>query len=117
MRRLTNRRWRMTDKLTQKHLLHGTQEYEIVDDLLRVTTSRPLQGRKVLDFVLATLNPEPVRKKNHLEFYGRVKCGPMLSLVVDKPDPASFNAFVETLKTKIGAEYGAFTGNQDLADR
>jgi hypothetical protein len=105
----------MTDKLTQKSLLHGTQEYEIVDDLLRVTTSGPLKGRKVLDFVLATLNPEPVVNKDRLEFYGRVKCGPMLSLVVDKPDPASFNAFVETLKTKIGEEYGAFTGDRDLA--
>ncbi|MDJ0738732.1 MAG: hypothetical protein QNJ91_03385 [Gammaproteobacteria bacterium] len=107
----------MADKLIQKHWLHGTQEFEIVDDLLRVTTSGPLKGRKVLDFVLATLNPDPVLNNGRLDFYGRVKCGPMLSLFVDRPDPASFDAFVDTLKTKVREEYGAFTGDQDLGDR
>lgn len=107
----------MTEKLTQKHLLHGTQEFEIVDDLLRVTTTGPFRGKKVLDFVLATLNPDPVLNKDRLEFYGRVKCGPMLSLFVDKPDPASYNAFVDTLKAKVRDEYGAFTGDKDLTDR
>jgi hypothetical protein len=102
----------MTEKLVQKHLLQGTQAFEIRDDTLRLTTSGPLRGRKVLDFVLATLNPEPVRNKDRLEFYGRVKCGPMLSLYVDKPDPESFNAFVAVLKAKIGEEYGAFTGGK-----
>lgn len=103
----------MTDKLIQRHLLHGTQEFAIVDDMLRVTTSGPLRGTKVLDFVLASLNPDPVINGDRLEFYGRVKCGPMLSLHVGKPDAASFNAFVDTLKAKIREEYGAFTGGKD----
>jgi hypothetical protein len=100
------------DKLTQRSLLGGTQTYEIRDDLLRVTSSAPLKGEKVLDFVLASLNPEPVRNGDRLEFYGRVKCGPMVSLRVDKPDRASFEAFVERLGAKIREEYGAFTGGK-----
>jgi hypothetical protein len=105
----------MSEKLTQRNLLHGTQEFEIRDDIVRVTTAGPLRGKKVLDYVLATLNPEPVRNKDRLEFYGRVKCGPMLSLYIDKPDQAAFNAFVATLQEKVRAEYGDFTGGKDLS--
>ena len=103
----------MTTKLVQRHLLHGTQEFEILDDMLRVTTSGPFRGKKMLDFVLATLNPDPVLDKDRLEFYGRVKCGPMLSLYVNKPDPDTFAAFVDSLKAKIREEYGAFTGGKE----
>lgn len=104
----------MSDRLTQKSLLHGTQVFEIRDELLRVTTRSLLGGSKTLDFVLASLNPDPVQSGKRLEFYGRVKCGPMLSLVADNPDPSTFQAFVDTLKAKIGEEYGAFTGGKDL---
>jgi len=103
----------MTDKLIQKNLLHGTQELELKDDTLRVTTSGPFRGKKVLDFVLATLDPDPVVNKDRLEFYGRVKCGPMLSLYLNKPDPDSFNTFVEKLKAQVRSEYGDFTGWKD----
>lgn len=105
----------MTDKLMQRRLLTGSQEFEILDDTLRVTTSGPFRGKKVLDFVLATLNPDPVRNKDRLEFYGRVKCGPMVSLYIDKPDPDAFNAFVDTLKARVRDEYGAFTGGKELS--
>jgi hypothetical protein len=103
----------MSDKLVQRSVLAGTQEFVIDDELLRVTTSGPLRGKKVLDFVLASLNPEPVVNKDRLEFYGRVKCGPMVSLRIDQPDPQSFRAFVERLQSKIRDEYGAFTGGKD----
>lgn len=105
----------MADKLIQRHLLHGSQELELLDDMLRVTKSGPFRGKKVLDFVLATLDPDPVRNKDRLEFYGRVKCGPMVSLYIDKPDPDAFNAFVDTLKAKVRDEYGAFTGGKELS--
>lgn len=105
----------MADKLIQRHLLHGSQELELLDDMLRVTTSGPFRGKKVLDFVLATLDPDPVRNKDRLEFYGRVKCGPMVSLYIDKPDPDAFNAFVDTFKAKVRDEYGAFTGGKELS--
>jgi hypothetical protein len=107
----------MTDKLVQKSLLHGTQELELTEDTLRVTTSGPFRAKKVLDFVLATLDPDPVVNKDRLEFYGRVKCGPMLSLYLDKPDPASFSAFVEKLKAQARAEYGDFTGWKDRPEQ
>lgn len=105
----------MGDKLIQKSLLHGTQEFEILDDAVRLTTSGRLRSTKVLDFVLATLNPDPVLNNDRLEFYGRVKCGPMLSLYVDKPDARAFGAFVDTLKQKIREEYGDFTGGKELS--
>jgi hypothetical protein len=103
----------MSDRLVQKHLIRGTQEFEIRDDLLRLTSRGLLGGSKTLDFVLASLNPDPVLNGDRLEFYGRVKCGPMLSLDVNKPDRESFDAFVERLKSKIRAEYGEFTGGKD----
>jgi hypothetical protein len=105
----------MSDRLTQKSLLQGTQFFEIRDELLRVTTRSLLGGSKTLDFVLASLNPEPTRNGKRLEFYGRVKCGPMLSLAIDNPDPSTFQSFVGTLKTKISEEYGAFTGGKELS--
>lgn len=104
----------MTEKLIQRHLLHGSQEFEILDDLLRVTTSGPFRGKKVLDHVLATLDPEPVRNRDRLEFYGRVRCGPMVTFHIDKPDPDTFNAFVDTLTARVRDEYGAFTGGKEL---
>jgi len=103
----------MSDRLVQKHLLHGTQELEILDDVVKVKISKPLRGEKRLDFVLATLNPEPVLNGDRLEFYGRVKCGPMISLYLNKPDPETFNTFVTKLKAEIRSEYGAFTGMKD----
>lgn len=84
-----------------------------MDDVVKVKISKPFRGDKVLDFVLATLNPEPVLNDKRLEFYGRVKCGPMISLYLNKPDPETFNTFVAELKAKIRKEYGAFTGLQD----
>ncbi len=103
----------MGDTLVQKHLFHGTQELRILDDVVKVKISKPLRGEKELDFVLASLNPEPVLKDNRLEFYGRVKCGPMISLYLNKPDPETFDAFVAELTTRIRKEYGAFTGWKD----
>ena len=104
----------MTEKLIQRHLLHGTQEFELTGDELRVTTSGLFKGRKTLTYVLATLNPEPVVNQGRLEFYGRVKCGPMLSFLIDKPDRATFTAFTDRLTARIQAEYSEFTGGREL---
>ena len=48
--------------------------------------------------------------KPFLEFHSRVKCGPLLSLLIDKPDAEKFNAFVDELKQRARQEYNAFAG-------
>ena len=100
----------MSDKLIQKHLLQGTQSFEIRDDFVRVKISSLLRGNKELDVELAMLNPEPVRDGSMLHFHSRVKCGPLLSLYLNKPNQTEFNAFVDTVISKARKEYQAFAG-------
>ena len=45
-----------------------------------------------------------------LEFHSRVKCSPLLSLLIDKPNSQEFNAFVDVLKQRARQEYNAFAG-------
>ncbi len=99
----------MTTKLVQKSLFKGTQEFEIVDDTLFVRIKRPFK-EKSLTMELSNLNPEPVMNESSLEFYGRVRCAPLISLYLNKPNPEEFNAFVETLKRRALEEFNAFAG-------
>ena len=96
-------------RLQQKRFLKGSREFEIADDavMVRIKTARKEESLTVM---LAILNPEPVQNGNYLEFHSRVKCGPLLSLFVDNPDAATFNAFVDELKRRARQEYSAFTG-------
>ena len=100
----------MIKKLVQKHILYGTQELEIRDDFIRVKTSSLFKGKKEIDVELAMLNPEPVIDSSMLHFHSRVKCGPLISLFLNKPNYEEFNAFVETVKDKAKSEYDAFAG-------
>ena len=99
----------MTTKLVQKHLLKGTQEFELRDNEVRVRINGPLK-KKELSVPLEILNPEPVINGSKLDFHSRVKCGPMFSLYLNKPNPEEFNAFVEAVKEKALKEYNAFAG-------
>lgn len=99
----------MTTKLVQKHFLKGLREFEIVDDSVNVRIKTPFK-EETLSVVLSVLNPEPVINRSYLEFHGRVKCAPLLSLYLNKPSPEEFNAFVGTLKQRALEEYGAFAG-------
>jgi len=96
-------------KLVQKQFLKGSREFEIVDDTVNVRIRTPFKEEK-MTVVLTVLNPEPVVNKPFLEFHSRVKCGPLLSLVLDKPDTETFNAFVNELKQRAREEYNAFAG-------
>ncbi len=97
-------------KLKQKHLLHGSQELELRDEFIRVKINSLLKGKKELDIELAMLNPEPVISGSQLHFHSRVKCGPLLSLYINKPNEKEFNTFVEAVKAKAKSEYAAFAG-------
>ena len=100
----------MSLTLIQKNFLHGTQEFELLDDKIKVRINSLLKGKKEFDVVLAMLNPEPIISKSQLDFHSRVKCRPLLSLYLNKPNPEKFNEFVSTLKQKAQAEYDAVSG-------
>jgi hypothetical protein len=96
-------------KLVQKHFLKGTNEYEIADDVVNVRLKTPFKEEK-LTVMLTILNPEPVLNGPFLEFHSRVKCGPLLSLTLNKPNAEEFDAFVNELKQRALEEYNAFAG-------
>ena len=96
-------------KLIQKSLINGTQEFELRDEEV-VVRSKTLFKEKERVVTLAILNPEPVINKSRLEFHSRVKCGPLLSFSVDKPNAEEFKAFVDAVKEKALKEYNAFAG-------
>lgn len=96
-------------KLVQKHLLKGTREFEIAGDLIQVRIKTPFKEEK-LTVVLSMLNPDPVVNGPYLEFHSRVKCDPLLSLYLNKPDTESFDSFVNTLKQRARDAYNAFAG-------
>ena len=100
----------MMQKLIQKHILYGRQEFELRDDFIKVKIHSLLKGKKELDIELAMLNPEPVITDSQLHFHSRVKCGPLISLYLNKPNAKEFNAFVEAVKAKAKMEYDAFAG-------
>ena len=96
-------------KLVQKQFLKGSTEFEIADDVVNVRFKTPFKEEKTT-VVLTILNPEPVVNEPYLEFHSRVKCGPLMSLLIDKPNAAEFNAFVDELKQKARQENNAFAG-------
>ena len=99
-------------KLIQKNLIKGTQEFELLDDEVRVRIKAPFKSKQ-LSTPLAILNPEPEIKGSYLHFHSRVKCGPLLSFYLNKPNKKEFNAFVDALKQKALEEYNAFAGLND----
>ncbi len=99
----------MSMKLVQKNFLKGSREFEIVDDAVNVRIKTPFKEEK-LTVDLSILNPEPEVNAPFLEFHSRVKCGPLLSLLIDKPDTEKFNTFVDELKRRAREEYNAFAG-------
>ncbi|MFT5505042.1 MAG: hypothetical protein ACI8XC_002760 [Gammaproteobacteria bacterium] len=96
-------------KLKQRQFLKGSTEFEIIDDVVEIRMKSLLKEEKIT-VLLPMLDPEPVINKPFLEFHSRVKCGPLLSLMLDKPNSQAFNAFVNHLKLRAREEYNAFAG-------
>jgi hypothetical protein len=101
-------------KLVQKQFLKGSTEFEIADEVVNVRFKTPFKEEKTT-VVLTILNPEPVVNEPYLEFHSRVKCGPLMSLLIDKPNAEEFNAFVDELKQRARQEYNAFAGIKAVA--
>lgn len=96
-------------KLIQRRFLKGSREFEILEDSVQVRI-KTLRKEQKLTVSLAILNPEPVVNRRFLEFHSRVKCGPLLSLFLDNPDPETFHEFVGELKQRAREEYSEYTG-------
>ena len=96
-------------KLVQKRFLKGSREFEIIGDTVNIRIKSPLKEQSS-SVMLAVLNPDPVVNEPFLEFHGRVKRGPLLSLMLDKPSTNEFNAFVDELKRRAHEEYNSFAG-------
>lgn len=99
----------MSTKLTQKHLLKPTHEFEIVNDQVNISIKSRYK-EETLSVTLAVLNPEPVITRTHLEFVSRVNGEPLISLALSKPNVTEFNDFVNTLKQKALEEYNSISG-------
>ncbi|MAT65517.1 MAG: hypothetical protein CMN57_07710 [Gammaproteobacteria bacterium] len=93
-------------KLIQKRFLKGTREFEIIDDAIHVRIKTPFNTER-LTVSLSMLNPNPVVNQAYLEFHGRERSEPLLSLFLDQPNPEEFDVFVEALKRRVLEEYSA----------
>ncbi len=60
--------------------------------------------------MLSILNPEPVINHPFLEFHSRVKCDPLISILIDKPNTREYSAFVNELKQRARQAYNDFAG-------
>jgi len=100
----------MTHKLIQKHILYGKREFELRDNFIKIKVSSLLDENKDFEVELAMIDPEPIISKSRLEFHSRVRCRPLISLFLNKPNAQEFNAFVDALKTKAKNDFDAFAG-------
>ncbi|MGI9227353.1 MAG: hypothetical protein ACR2PU_01040 [Gammaproteobacteria bacterium] len=104
----------MTLKLIQKHILYGRREFELRDNFVKVKINSLIDENKDFEVELAMINPEPIISKSRMEFHSRVKCRPLLSLYLNKPNVKDFNAFVDAVKTKAKNEFDAFAGIKNM---
>lgn len=86
--------------------MKGTREFELVDDEVNVKINMPFL-HKEYTVVLAVLDPEPVVKGSTLAFVSAVNREPLIEFFVDKPDPDSFNDFVNRVRQRaIEEDFG-----------
>jgi hypothetical protein len=90
----------MTTRLSQKHAIRGSREFELVDDEVRYTIKSSLRTDS-LSVVLNVLDPEPVRSGSTLSFVSRVNREPLVELFLDKPDRETFDQFVSSMQRRI----------------
>ena len=105
----------MTTKLIQKHLVRGTQEFELVDDHVSIRTKARFGKTEEMRVMLTVLNPDPVISESLLNFNSRVNGEPLISLFLGKPNTEAFNAFVNELKRQAQDSFHAFAGLRSAA--
>jgi hypothetical protein len=96
-------------KLVQKQFPKGSREFEIIDDAVYVRIKGLLKEEKST-VGLSMLDPEPIVNGSELEFHGRARREPLLSLLMNKPNVDEFNRFVLVLKQKISGDEDVLAG-------
>ncbi len=105
----------MLTKLVQRTLFRGTQEFEIVDDEVHVRLKPPFKRENRWSVVLSTLSPDPIINKSSMEFHSRDGGSLQVSLLLNKPSDAEFNAFVTHLRERAEAEHNVTAGTGTAA--
>ncbi len=100
----------MTYKFSQKHPFKGSQEFEIIGDVINLRLKKPFKDERIKTVMLAMIDPKPVINKSILEFHSRVPCNPLLALFINKPNKQEFDAFVAKVIAQATHEYNDFTG-------
>jgi hypothetical protein len=97
----------MATRITQKHLLKGSQVLEVADAELKIRKKSPFRAAEHFSVPLSVLNPEPVLSPAVLRFLSRASGQALVSLTIGKPDERTFNEFVNALKAGILAASSA----------
>lgn len=95
-------------ELVQKSLF-GYKKYVLTDEAVEITIKNGFNVKNKTE-MLVILNPEPVVENGKLHFHSRVKCGPLISLDINKPNKNDFEAFVEAVKARAASQFGDFSG-------
>lgn len=106
----------MTLKLTQKHIIYGRREFELKGDIVKVKVDSLIDENKNFEVELAMIDPKPIVSKSRVEFHSRVKCRPLISLYLNKPNKKEFEIFVDAIKEKAMNEFNAFAGIKTLGE-
>ena len=93
----------MNVTLSQKHPIKGTREFKLVGDELEYSIQSPLK-KESLSVVLSVLDAEPVISGSMLAFVSQVNREPLVELFLDRPDKATFEEFVSTVRQRISDE-------------
>ena len=105
----------MTSRLIQTGFLKGRQEFTIAGETVQVRI-KTLFKEKEQTVLLSMLDPVPGVEESILHFHDRNTNQPVLSLRLNEPNPAEFEAFVDELKRKLRlAEQGGSSAHQGLA--
>lgn len=99
-------------KLTQKQLLRGSIEFEILGEEVLICIKAPFKESETNSVELAVLDPEPVITRNQLHFVSRVNGEPLLTLALSKPSVNEFNQFVNIIRKEAQRQYNTYSGIQ-----
>ncbi len=100
----------MATKLVQKSIFKGIQEFEIAGGEIHVRTKALFTQESRSTIALSTLSPDPMINNASMEFHSRDGHSPQLSLFLNKPSDAEFNAFVTLLRERVEEERNTFVG-------
>ena len=86
--------------LVQKHPIKGTREFQLVDDEIQYTIQSPFKTNS-LSVLFDVLEAEPIISGSTLSFISRVNKEPLVEFLLDKPNKATFDQFIQKVRLNI----------------